>query len=102
MFKEGQKVVCKKREGFTTSAPHGIKLGEIYTIIQVGTCVCGKEVLYLKEAPIMRRWCGLKDVYTGTTASFYSYRFEPLVGSWVEELLERLQSEVEDECLVSA
>jgi hypothetical protein len=102
MFKIGQKVVCKKIEGFATSAPHGIKLGEIYTIMQIGTCVCGQEVLYLKEAPVMKRWCGTKDVYTGTHASFYSYRFEPLVGSWVEELLERLKSEVEAEECVSA
>ena len=99
MFKVGQKVVCKKIEGF---APHGLKLGEIYTIMQIGTCVCGQEVLYLKEAPIMKRWCGTKDVYIGTNASFYSYRFEPLVGSWVEELLQRLKSEVEAEECVSA
>jgi len=101
MFKIGQKVVCKKIKGFATSAPRGLKLGEIYTIMQIGTCVCGQEVLYLREALVMGRWCGVKDVYTGKNASFYSYRFEPLVGSWVEELLERLKSEVESEkCVV--
>jgi len=101
MFKVGQKVVCKKIEGFANSKPHGLGLGEIYTITQIGTCVCGQEVLYLKEAPIMGKWCGIKDVFTGRHASFYSYRFEPLVGSWVEELLERVKSEVGAEESVS-
>lgn len=102
MFKVGQKVVCKNIKGFATSIPRGIKLGEIYTIMQIGTCACGQEILHLKEAPIMERWCGTKDVYTGASAGFYSYRFEPLVGSWVEELLERIKTEVESEECVPA
>lgn len=101
-FKIGQKIVCGKIDGFRTCAPHGLTLGEIYTITGLGTCVCGKEVLHLAEAPVMDRWCGIKDVYTGFHSSFYSYRFEPLVGSWVEELLERLKSDVKEECLLSA
>lgn len=63
--------------------------------MQIGTCACGQEILYLKEALVMKRWCGTKDVYTGTHASFYSYRFEPLIGSWVEEFLKRLKPEFE-------
>lgn len=97
MFKIGQKVVCKNTAGFEHSMPHGIRLNKIYTVVKIGTCVCGQETLYLKEATAMTRFCGTMDVSTGFHAAFYSYRFEPLVGSWVEALLERLSVEIDEE-----
>ena len=96
-FYVGQKVVCRNKVGFATSTPHGIKKGEVYTITQISTCICGKEVLELKEATKMNRWCGYLDKPIGYNASYYSYRFEPLVGSWVEELLEKVSKEHETE-----
>lgn len=93
MFKIGQKVVCKNIEGSRNIAPRGIKLREIYTIANIGTCICGKEILHLKDVPATAKWCPAKNVYVGYNAGFYSYRFEPLIGSWVEKLLEEIKSE---------
>lgn len=94
MFKVGQKVVCKNVDGVHNFVPTGIEKGRIYTIEAISNCACGKEMLTLKEAPKLERWCATKDEYIGYCSSFYSYRFEPLIDNWVEELLMRLKTEV--------
>jgi hypothetical protein len=95
MFKIGQKVVCKNIQGFVDSHPIGLKIGQIYTVMQIGVCACGQETLAIKEAPKIRRYCGTTGVMTGVHANFYSYRFEPLIEDWVEELLEKIKLEVD-------
>tara|TARA_R110000782_G_C14673991_1_gene399288 strand:- start:424 stop:747 length:324 start_codon:yes stop_codon:yes gene_type:complete len=76
MFKIGEKVICKNKEGFATSSPYGIEINKVYTIEAISKCACGKEILHLLEAEKLKRWCGTKDIYTGHNAGFYSYRFE--------------------------
>ena len=99
MFKVGQQVVCKNINSINNTVPRGIALGEIYTIEAISTCICGRELLHLKEPMKLEKWCGYKLIRIGYDASFYSYRFEPLIGSWVEELLERITKEAKEEAV---
>ena len=101
MFRVGQKVVCKNSDGINNYfIPKGLVKGKVYTIEAISMCVCGKELLELEEAPKLERWCGTKMAYTGINSSFYSYRFEPLIDTWTDELLMRIKKEVEAEQLV--
>ncbi len=94
MFKVGQKVVCKNTKSAEQGTPYGIEKGVIYTVIGISTCVCGKELLGLKEVEILNKWCGTKNVCLGMSSNYYSFRFEPLVeDGFAESLLARLTKE---------
>lgn len=97
MFKVGQKVVCKSTSSNNGYYPTGIKRGEIYTVEYISKCICGKELLHLKEPPKLGKWCGLLHTYIGIDSSYHSNRFEPVVDNFAENLLERLTKEYLEE-----
>jgi hypothetical protein len=96
MFEIGKKVVCIDTE---TGAPYGVILGKTYTITNIANCVCGcgTEVLYLTEVQPLEKRCLVSNINLGVDTGYASMRFKPLIESWVEELLEKIKSEVDIE-----
>lgn len=96
MFEVGQKVVCINVDETPNYAPYGITLGKIYTITAIANCSCGcgTENLYLAEVPKKEKLCDARGAYTGVHSGYKSMRFKPLVETWIEELLEKIELEV--------
>lgn len=99
MFKVGQKVECINVDETEDYAPIGLKLGKTYTVVEIGNCFCGcgTEVLHLGEVPSAKKVCAVSFRNMGFSSAFMSYRFKPLVESWVDELLEKIELEVDVE-----
>lgn len=97
MFKVGQKVVCVNNYAPIQYEALEITLGKVYTITDISKCVCGLELLHLAGVKNSDKKCPLINGPLISGTFFHAYRFKPLTESWVDELLEKIDSEIEIE-----
>ena len=92
-FKKGQKIICKDTDDYRFGTPRGLEIGKIYTVDRVERCAgCGCEVVLLKEAKPMRKWCGFCDTETYDT-SYHNIRFAPYYGCGSSADIDTLQTD---------
>jgi hypothetical protein len=77
-FKIGDKVICFDDQTYNNSGffPNGLTKNMEYTVTGIFKCLCGDELLELKEVPCLDKYCSICGNYNNYDKAYRMKRFK--------------------------
>lgn len=90
MFKIGQQVIC-----IDSTNTEGIVQNQIYTIINIIKCECGRELLEIKESTSSKRTACKICLSLYTSGYYKTSRFAPIQSQYTKISYSKILEQVE-------